>query len=144
MPSQLNASPNGGGVGGVGVQVTEGVGNGANWLAMPASESRLLLMLSVNANPRAAASPWMMALYRSCNTAKKRVSAGSMTGGAVQSRVVGVPPCAAASRPKPYGKLTSTVSPRGGAQFAATVNGAGANAPLAASPYHVVPREKNG
>src|SRR6266571_408234 len=86
----------------------------------------------------------MIPLYSSCSRAKNATSGGSITGAAVQSSVVGVPVWAVASKPNPYGKLTITVSPRGGAQFAATVNGAGANAPLAQRPYQVVPREKNG
>src|SRR3989442_5098701 len=86
----------------------------------------------------------MMALYLSLSVAKNLVSAGSIPGGAVQSRVTGVPPDAVATSQKPYAKLTSTVSPRGGAQLAATVMGAGANAPLEIAPNHVVPREKNG
>src|SRR3989442_15534695 len=139
MPSQLNASPKG-----EPLHVAAVFGNGANWLATPASESSVKFTLSVNAHPRAVACAWMIALYRSCSPAKTLVSAGSIPGGAVQSSVVGAPACAAASSPKPYGKLTRTVSPRGGAQFAATVKGAGANAPPAHRPYHVVPREKNG
>src|SRR5439155_452158 len=58
--------------------------------------------------------------------------------------VVGVPACACARSPNPYAKLTSTASPPGEAQFPATVNGAGANALLAATLNHVEPREKCG
>src|SRR6266550_3126247 len=86
----------------------------------------------------------MTALYAACSRAKNASSTASPTGGAVQSRVVGVPPCARASRPNPYAKLTSTASPPGEAQFAATVNGAGENAPLPATLNHVDPREKCG
>src|SRR6266571_4366395 len=86
----------------------------------------------------------MMALYAACSRAKNAASTASTTGGAVQSRVLGVPACACASRVNPYAKLTSTASPPGEAQFAATVKGAGANAPLAATLNHVEPREKCG
>src|SRR5438094_8483848 len=86
----------------------------------------------------------MTALYAACSRARKAVSTPWTTGGAVQSRVVGVPPCACARRLNPYAKLTSTASPAGEAQSPATVNGAGANAPLAATLNHVEPREKCG
>src|SRR5436190_16563413 len=86
----------------------------------------------------------MTALYAACSRARKAVSTASTTGGAVQSSVVGVPACACARRLNPYAKLTNTASPPGEAQFPATVNGAGANAPLAATLNHVEPREKCG
>src|SRR6184192_2622759 len=74
----------------------------------------------------------MTALYAACSRARNAASTAWTTGGAVQSRVVGVPPCACArSTPNPYAKLTSTASPPGEAQFPATVN-------------HVEPREKCG
>src|SRR2546422_4338932 len=122
MPSQLTASPKG-----EPLHVAAVFGNGANWLATPASESSVKFTLSVNAHPRAVACAWMIALYRSCSTAKNLVSAGSITGGAGQTRVVGVPARAAARRPKPYGKLTRTVSPRGGGQVAGPGKGGGAD-----------------
>src|SRR5438876_12301000 len=59
-PSQLNASPNG-----EPLHAAAVFGNGANWLATPASESRVKFTLSVNAHPRAVACAWMIALYRS-------------------------------------------------------------------------------
>ena len=57
-----------------------------------------------------------------------------MVWGTVQSSVVAVPVFAVPIRPSPYGKGTNTESPRGGAQFARTVKGAGANAPLTKRP----------
>src|SRR2546426_8121559 len=76
MPSQLNASPKG-----EPLHVAAVFGNGANWLATPASESSVKFTLSVNAHPRAVACAWMIALYRSCSTAKNLVSAGAVTPG---------------------------------------------------------------
>src|SRR5690349_13982241 len=144
MPSQLNAAPKTLAEQAFGLLGLPMFGKGRNCPGTAASESSVTFTLSVYAQPRAAASAWMIALYRSCSSAKNRVSAGSTTGGAVQSSVVGIPRFAWATSPKPYAKLTSTVSPRGGAQFGATDNGAGANAPLEIAPYHVVPLEKNG
>src|SRR2546428_7929505 len=76
MPSELNEGRRGGPL-----HVAAVFGNGANWLATPASESSVKFTLSVNAHPRAVACAWMIALYRSCSTAKNLVSAGSITGG---------------------------------------------------------------
>src|SRR5229473_1501560 len=130
MPSQLNARPIG-----EPLQAAAVLGNGANWFATPASESSVTFTLSVNAQPRAVACAWMIALYRACNVAKNCVSAGSMTGGAVQFSVTAVV-APAARRPKPYGNGTSTALPPGGAQFASTLKSGAeaANAPLAHSP----------
>src|SRR6185437_4870694 len=59
IPSQLNASPKG-----EPLHAAAAFGNGANWLATPASESSVTFTLSVNAHPRAVACAWMIALYR--------------------------------------------------------------------------------
>src|SRR2546427_13076690 len=116
MPSQLNASPKG-----EPLHVAAVFGNGANWLATPASESSVKFTLSVNAHPRAVACAWMIALYRSCSTAKNLVSAGSITGGAGRTSRVGGPPCAPPRSPQPDGELTRDRSPPGGGRVAAPV-----------------------
>src|SRR3989442_15101130 len=115
MPSQLNASPKG-----EPLHVAAVFGNGANWLATPASESSVKFTLSVNAHPRAVACAWMIALYRSCSTAKNLVSAGSITGGGGATRGAGGPPAPAPPHPQPDGELARTASPRGGGRVAAT------------------------
>src|SRR3989442_14486719 len=124
MPSQLNASPKG-----EPLHVAAVFGNGANWLATPASESSVKFTLSVNAHPRAVACAWMIALYRSCSTAKNLVSAGSITGGAGETRVVGVPPRAPPRSPKPDGEPTRTRSPRGGGPVSGPGKRGGEDAP---------------
>src|SRR5256885_15092236 len=86
----------------------------------------------------------MIALYATWVRAYFLKDAGWTVWGAVQSSVVGVPVLAVPIRPRPYGNATPTVSPRGGAQFPKTVNGAGANAPLMNNREYVEPREKNG
>src|SRR2546426_6271313 len=103
MPSQLNASPKG-----EPLHVAAVFGNGANWLATPASESSVKFTLSVNAHPRAVACAWMIALYRSCSSAKNLVSAGSITGGGGRTRGVGGSPPAPPPRPEPGGELPKT------------------------------------
>src|SRR2546425_12901763 len=86
----------------------------------------------------------MIALYATWVRAYFLKDAGWTVWGAVQSSVVGVPVLAVPIRPRPYGNATPTVSPRGGAQFPKTVNGAGANAPLMNNREYVEPRGKNG
>src|SRR2546425_9712265 len=109
MPSQLNASPKG-----EPLHVAAVFGNGANWLATPASESSVKFTLSVNAHPRAVACAWMIALYRSCSTAKNLVSAGSITGGGGASRAGGGPPRAPPHSPQPARERARARSPPGG------------------------------
>src|SRR2546428_8328435 len=123
MPSELNEGRRGGPL-----HVAAVFGNGANWLATPASESSVKFTLSVNAHPRAVACAWMIALYRSCSTAKNLVSAGSITGGAGATRAARAPPRAAARRPEPHREVTRRAAPRGGAPFARPGNGDGADA----------------
>src|SRR2546427_11391185 len=86
----------------------------------------------------------MMALYATWVRAYFLKDAGWTVWGAVQSSVVGVPVLAVPIRPRPYGNATPTVSPRGGAQFPKTVNGAGAKAPLRNNTQKGEPRGKNG
>src|SRR2546426_4337775 len=120
MPSQLNASPKG-----EPLHVAAVFGNGANWLATPASESSVKFTLSVNAHPRAVACAWMIALYRSCSTAKNLVSAGSITGGGGPTHLVRGPPLPPPRSPEAERELEGAGSPPGGGRVAAPGNGGG-------------------